>query len=86
MDQEKLKTCNAISKEIEVAEMQLDYWKSATRLQNSGVLIVYQSPSGNRSYDQWVTVSPETFTIVKALNIAHFTEKVEALKKQFEEL
>lgn len=82
METEKLIQGNQLQEQIKQAKKTLKIWQETTAFSNRCIQI--NTPS-NRSYE-WAAVSPETFTIVKALNVAFYTEVVAQLEIEFNEL
>lgn len=84
MKRENLDRANEITNEIGRAEEQLHYWENATSLYN-GIRINTKSIT-NYSDNICADVSPETFTIVKSLNIAYWQQRINELQAEFEKL
>jgi hypothetical protein len=82
MESEKLKRGNELQKQIERVKQVVDQWQKADNLANDQAFVYF---SGNRDFT-YVPVSPETFTIVRSINITHFTEMLAQLEKEFNDL
>lgn len=81
MELNQLKKGAELNKQIEDAKERLSLWSSSTMLSNGNIYIDIKGRSGI-----WVNCSPETFTILKALNISFFQNKVADLEQQFSEI
>lgn len=81
MDNAKLAAGTKLNKDINEAKVELVRWQSATKLLNDAVNVYYKI--NNNIDNRQLTASPETFTIVKALNVAHFTKLVADLETEF---
>lgn len=82
MQTDKLKLGNALQENIQRVKGILKQWQETNSLANKQIQLVV--PPNNRY--EWVPVSDETFTIVRAINIAFFTDMLAKLEKEFEEL
>lgn len=84
MDSEKLQLANTLESNIKTAQKILDHWKGATSLGNSSCYL--NMTLNNRTCTDWVNASPETFLVVKALNVDYWQRKLDEYKEQFDSL
>lgn len=85
MNSEQLEKAKTVSSQIEAAKRELRYWGTSVSFYGSTLLRV-PATSANSFTDARVEISPETFTVVKALNIVHFQQILSTLEKEFSEI
>lgn len=82
MEKDKLERGNELQEKIKRIKQVIEQWKETTGLfQDQAALTL-----PNTRNITYVPVSDETFTIVRAINITHFTERLAVLEKEFNEL
>jgi hypothetical protein len=82
MESEKLKRGNELQDQIKRVKQIRNQWEETTGLANKQIQLIV--PPSN-AYT-WVPVSEQTFTIVRAVNLTHWSEVLAQLEKEFNEL
>lgn len=94
MDDVTLELATTLQKQIKQVASTLEYWKGSTRLYDGQVNCYYelmvvnqQNPDGYMvRNNQYLAASPETFLVVKALNIDYWQRQLDELNKKYSEL
>lgn len=94
MDEIKLEQANKLQSKIKEISTTLFHWQQATRLYDDAINVHYSYRQVNDNYpdgydirnNSYKKVSPETFTVVKALNIDYWQRELDRLEKEFNEL
>lgn len=86
MDDVKLEQANTLQKNIKIAKDNLTAWQTCTGFTNSGGVPIYYEDYPGHKTNGVAPVTPETFIVVKALNLAHWQQQVADLEKQYSEL
>lgn len=86
MDDVKLEQANSLQKKLKVARANLSVWKTSKTFKNSdGVAIHYENEADCTALVV-APVSPETFTVLKALNIQYWQGIVTQLETEYNQL
>lgn len=94
MDNEKLQAANALTGKIKTVKLCLEKWKGACQLYDGGINLHWSLHVVNENNPEGYTThnnsnekaSPETFTVVKALNIDYWQRELDRLEKEFENI
>lgn len=76
MNTEQLNRAKELEESIDYNKRQLAKWNEATRF-NEGQILTNCG---------WIHASPESFTVLKALNIQYFTDQIKKLEDEFAKL
>lgn len=86
MDDIKLEQANTLQKKITTAKNNLQAWTTTTGFINSGGVSIYFEDYPGHKTNAVAPVTPETFIVVKALNVNYWQGVVAQLEKEYEQL
>lgn len=86
MDDVKLEQANSLQKNLKVARANLSAWKTSKTFTNSGGAAIYYENEAGCTTSGVAPVSPETFTVLKALNIQYWAGIVAQIETEYNEL
>lgn len=86
MDNIKLEQANALQKNINIAKENLQAWENSNGFVNNGGPHIQWRKENGDYRNGTVPVTPETFGVVKAINVMHWQGIVAQLEKEYEQL
>ncbi len=86
MDDIKLEQATILKKNITQAKENLNAWQTSTGFTHSARIPIYFEDYPGHQTNAPAPVTPETFIVVKALNVTHWQGVVAQLEKEYEQL
>ena len=82
---EKLENAKEVAKRLDHANAELNTWERTYQHDGGRVYMNVAGDNGHK-YTSQLAVTPETFIVVKALNVTYWKEQVRQISAEFERL